>query len=111
MFRRTRQGAINIIAGGSPLNRESSDYLANAVEQCLGDGPPRIVFDMSEIPLIDSAGLEKLLEIDELVEGRAGVMKLAAPNPLCRDILLVAGLADHFEIHKEVKVAVGSFVH
>lgn len=93
------------------MNRESSDYLANAVEQCLGDGTPRIVFDMSEISLIDSAGLEKLLDLDELVESRAGVMKLAAPNPLCRDILSVSGLVDHFEIHKEVKIAVGSFIN
>jgi anti-sigma B factor antagonist len=111
MFRRTRQGAINIVAGNSPLNAESSEYLANAMEQCFGEGAPSIVLDMSEIPLLDSAGLESLLAIQESIEARSGTIKLAGPNALCRDILSVTGLANHFEIHREVKSAVGSFLH
>lgn len=111
MFRRSRQGAVSIIAGSSALNGESAEYLTNAMEQCCGEGPPRIVLDMSEIPLIDSAGLESLLTIQESIEARSGMIKLAGPNALCRDILSVTGVSNHFEIHREVKAAVGSFLH
>lgn len=111
MFRKTRQGAVYIIAGNLPLNRESADYLSNTMEQCFGDGPPLIVLDMAEIPLIDSGGLELLLTIQEQVESRSGTVKLAGPNALCRDILNVTGLVHQFEIHREAKSAVGSFLH
>jgi anti-sigma B factor antagonist len=111
MFRKSRQGAIHIIAGSVPLNAESNDYLKNAVEQCLGDGPPLVVFDLSEVPLIDSAGLELLLTMQEQIESHSGTIKLAGPNPLCRDILNATGLIHQFEIHRETKAAVGSFLH
>lgn len=111
MFRNTRQGAVNIIAGGVPLNSECAEHLTNVVEQCFGDGPPLIVLDMSEVPLIDSIGLELLLALQERVEANAGTVKLAAANTLCRDILNATGLIHQFEIHREAKSAVGSFLH
>ena len=111
MFRKTRQGAINIIAGSVPLNSECAEPLTQAFEQCFGDGPPCIVLDLSEVPLIDSIGLELLLTLQERVEANAGIVKLAAPSPLCRDILNVTGLIHQFEIHREAKSAVGSFLH
>jgi anti-anti-sigma factor len=111
MFRRVRQGAVNVISGNSPLNQENAGYLLNAVEQCLADGSPRAVLDMQEVPLIDGAGLEKLLDIQDLFESRSGTLKIAGPNPLCRDILNVTGVANKFEIFRELKSAVGSFVH
>lgn len=111
MFRRTRQGAVNIISGNVPLNQEHADYLINAMEQCFGEGPPRAVFDMQDVPLMDSVGLEKLLVVKESFESRAGMLKIACPNQLCRDILNVTGVANHFEIFRELKTAVGSFLH
>ena len=111
MFRRTRQGAVNVISGNSPLNQENAEYLVNAVEQCFAEGSPRAVFDMQEVPLIDGAGLEKLLDIQELFESRSGTLKISGPNALCRDILTVTGVANQFEIFRELKAAVGSFLH
>jgi anti-anti-sigma factor len=111
MFRKTRQGAINVIAGSVPLNSECVEQLTSVVEQCFGEGPACIVLDMSEIPLIDSIGLELLLTLQEQVEANAGTVKLAAPNALCRDILNVTGVIHQFEIHREAKSAVGSFLH
>ena len=111
MFRRTRQGAVNIISGNLPLNQENAESLVSALQQCFGEGPPRAVFDMQEVPLIDSIGLERLLDMQESFASRAGSLKLAGPNQLCRDILNVTGIANQFEIYRELKSAVGSFVH
>ena len=111
MFRRVRQGAVHIISGNSPLNHENAEYLMNAVTQCFTEGSPRAVFDMQDVPLIDGAGLEKLLDVHELFESRSGTFKLSGPNALCRDILNVTGVANKFEIFRELKTAVGSFLH
>ena len=110
MFRESRQGAIKVISGSVPLSGDNLDFLRTAVEQSLAEGQPRAVLDLREVALIDSAGLNCLLDVLELFEGRAGVLKLAAPNPLCADILSVTGVGDYFETFQDVNSAVGSFI-
>jgi len=110
MFQRSRQGAINIVGGELPLNAENAELLTKTLEECFTDGQPRAVLDLQEVPLIDSHGLETLLDIQESFEQRTGSLKLAAPNPLCGDILAATGIDNHFEIYPEVKTAVASFL-
>ena len=110
MFTRRKQGAINLISGAAPLAGESLPALGTAVTECLADGQPKAVFDMQNVPLMDSKGLELLLDLQDQFVRRAGELKLAAPSPLCRDILSATGIASQFEIYREVKTAIGSFV-
>ena len=110
MFRESRQGAIKVISGSVPLSGDNLDFLKAAIEQTLAAGQPRAVLDLHDVALIDSAGLECLLDVLDLFEGRAGVLKLAAANPLCADILSVTGVGDYFETFPDVNAAVGSFI-
>jgi len=110
MFHVERQGAIDIIAGAAALNHETAESLSTAVDQCITTGQPMIVFDMSGIPLIDSRGLETLLDLQESLEDMCGLLKLAAPTSLCDDALRVTGVGSRFEIHDDVRSAVGSFL-
>ena len=110
MFKRTKQGAISVISGSVPITAEHLGALSSMLEECLGDGQPKAVLDMQDVPLLDSAGLEMLLDVLENFEQRAGTLKLAAPNALSRDILSITGVGNHFEIHREVKAAIGSFL-
>ena len=64
---------------------------------------------MEKIPLVDSCGLELLLEVREHCRSRSGAVRLAAPNPLCREILSATGVGDDFEIYDDVLSAVGSY--
>jgi anti-anti-sigma factor len=61
------------------------------------------------VQLIDSAGLELLLDVRDRCLRSGGALQLAAPNPLCRDILQATGLASQFAIFDTVTAAVGSF--
>lgn len=81
----------------------------DAVAGCLENGQPRVVFDLSGIPLIDSAGLESLLDARDLCQKRGGTMVLARPNPLCRDILRVNGFDKELQIFDDSVKAMGSF--
>lgn len=110
MFKRSKQGAIDVVTCGAAITADNLEELSQSMEECLGDGQPRTVLDMQEVPLLDSAGLEMLLDLQDSFEQRAGILKLAGPNALCRDILNVTGVANSFEIHGEVKSAVGSFL-
>ena len=109
MFQVSRQGAVDIVSGKEPLNEEYVDALEQIIHPCLSGGQPRMVFNLQEVPLIDSRGLEVLLEAHELAMQRGGQFLLAAPNTLCQDILTATGLDTRMQIFDDLVSAVGSF--
>ena len=110
MFKHSKQGAINVISGTLPLSGEALDLFDGAFVECLNEGQPRAVLDLRNVPLIDSAGLERLLDVRDRFQKKTGVLKLAGANPLCQDILTITGVASYFEVFPEVSQAVGSFI-
>ena len=109
MFQRSKQGAVDLVRGGSPINRETLEELEPVLAACAGHGQPRVVLDLAQVPLFDGAGLERLLDYRDLYRGRGGALKLGGPNALCRDILRITGLAAQFEVYDDALAAVGSF--
>lgn len=110
MFERNRQGAVEVVRGDDPLNVDFVPRVLQLLEECRAHGQPRAVLDLENVPLIDSAGLEMLLDVQEDFYRRGGALKLAVRNPLCREILSVTGVAGHFEMFSDANSAVGSFV-
>ncbi len=110
MFRIECQGAVEVVSTNVPLNHESAaDLSKTMLTERLG-GKPMLVLDMTDVSLIDSAGLDVLLEIQDALQDRGGTVKLAAASPLCREILRITGVDEHFDLYTDVKTAVGSFV-
>jgi anti-sigma B factor antagonist len=109
VFDISRQGSVHIVAVETPLTGEVAEPAGKALARCLEQGPPRIVVDMQATPLLDSRGLEMLVDSAETSAARGGSLVLAAPNALCRDILSVTGLDADFAIFDDVITAVGSF--
>jgi len=105
-----KQGAVDVIAVEGPLNQENVNSVQETVELCSAEGLPMVVLNMSDVPLMDSAGLELLLDLSDYVHQRGGNIKLAALAPLCRDILHITDVEEHFEVFDEVPTAVRSFV-
>lgn len=109
MWQRNRHGAVDIVSGDSSLTKDNAAALQREFEFCLTAGQPRLVFDCCQVPLIDSAGLELLLDTHDACRRRGGQFQLAGLNTLCSDILQATGLAHQFEIHADSVTAAGSF--
>jgi anti-sigma B factor antagonist len=109
MYPCKRNGAVDTISGTLPLTRDHQSSFITAVEGCFGNGQPRIVFDLIGIPLIDSTGLESLLDARDLCQKQGGSIVLARPNPLCRDILRINGIDKELQIFEDSVKAMGSF--
>ena len=105
----TRQGTVDVISTVDPISSASVDELTSVLDERLVAHQPRVVLDLSSVPLIDSAGLEWLLDLADECTARTGMLTLAAPNALCRDVLEVTGIARQFVLFDEVSAAVGSF--
>jgi anti-anti-sigma factor len=110
MFEQTKQGAIDVVFGSDPLNGDHVERLRALLESYVEDGQPHVVFDMQGVPLVDSRGLELLLEMHDQYKRLGGDLKLASVNSLCGEILKITGVGPHFEIYRDTGAAVGSFV-
>lgn len=109
MFQSKKHGGVDVVCCGAPLTKDHIEEFEAAVQECYGSGQPKLILDLSEAPLIDSYGLEKLLELQDQLEHLGGDMKLAAARPLVSDVLRVTGVADRFESFPTGKAAIGSF--
>jgi len=109
MFDCSKQGSVFVLAGNEPLTRDHIGDLVAVSGQCFNQGQPKIVLSLQEMPLIDSAGLELLLDLRDRCQQRGGTLHLAAPSALCREILSATQLAREFAIFDDVLTAVGSF--
>jgi anti-anti-sigma factor len=109
MFPVEKQGAVSVVRPQAPLAGDLCESFTKAALGSLGAGRPMLVVDLHSVPLIDSAGLQSLIDLRDRLEARGGAVKLAAVNSLCADILRVTGVGDRFELHPQVKSAVGSF--
>lgn len=110
MFERERMGTIDVIQGVDALVAEHLEPFVELLDQCANEGQPRAVLDLRDVPLIDSAGLETLLDMQEKFEGCGGALKLLVSNGLCKDILDATGVDSRFEVFGDTREAVGSFV-
>jgi anti-anti-sigma factor len=110
MFTQKQQGAVDVISGGDRLSGEHVAELSSMLESRLGNGQPQIVLDLQGIALIDSTGLELLLDFQEKCQRMGGAMKLANAGALCREVLKATGVGARFEIFRDSGGAVRSFV-
>lgn len=111
MFDLSRQGAVDILQGSAPIDAHAVEALDALAADPLARAMPKLVFDLSAVPLLDSKGLEWLIETHRRCLEQGGHLRVAAPTPLCRDILDVTGLAEELDVFADTVAAVGSFVH
>jgi anti-anti-sigma factor len=104
-----KQGAVSVVRPQGPLTEAQASSFVQAAIGKLGQGRPMVVVDLHEVPLIDSSGLEALIDVREKIEARGGAVKLAAVNSLCTDILRVTGVGQKFEQYSHIKSAVARF--
>ncbi|MEZ6048374.1 MAG: STAS domain-containing protein [Planctomycetaceae bacterium] len=109
MYECRKQGAISILEGTDSLINDHLEEIQELFQECLKNGQPKIVFSFKNTPLVDSAGLEWLLDSQETCLSCGGNLKLAAPNTLCEDILRITGFLSKFEVYPDTLSAVGSY--
>jgi len=109
MFERTRQGTVHVIAGSDPITESNVGALSALIDDCVAVGQPHVVIDLEAVPLIDSQGLELLLDASQRCLERGGGLQIAAANALCDDILRITGVSEAVGLVPDVTEAVRGF--
>jgi anti-anti-sigma factor len=110
MFEHKRQGAVDVIGGGERIAGDRVAALAVLLEARAKHGQPHVVLDLQSVAVMDSAGLELLLDTQEQYQRLGGALKLANPGTLCREVLKATGVGARFEVFPDTGSAVRSFV-
>ena len=109
MITQTSQGAVTILSLDMPLDADIAETLVDRVTELPRGGRPQLVIDMMSVPLLDSAGCEALLDIQDHVSAIGGAAHIASLGPLCQDILTATGVEKSFRLFDGVNEAVATF--
>ena len=113
-------GKTTVLVAHGPLVSDELDGLRNAIDALAagaGEGPPgshdRVVVDLSDVPYLDSSGLELLLEIAAVTppaDAPWGVRgKLAAVSETCLEAMELTGVLQRVHVFDTVENAVRSY--
>lgn len=90
------------------LTRDEIDQFRKAMLDQMNDTTYDIVLDMSQVPFIDSQGLESLLWLQDQCLERLGQVRLAACNEDVKTILSITRLNEAIESYDDLTTAIQS---
>jgi anti-anti-sigma factor len=101
-------GSITILVPHGPLIGEEALDLRSAIETTNAHHGPRIVVDMADVPYVDSAGIEMLLELGDITASPLHRPRLAAFTDTCREALELTDALQRLEVFDTVDNALRS---
>lgn len=104
-------GEINVLTiSGRMTLGEPTTALNKAFKEMLDSGEKMFVFDLNDVPFIDSTSLGELVACHKRATERSGEVKLVlAPKGKVWEVMTMTFLHKSFDIHDQVDQALASF--
>ena len=83
------EGGVPVIRIAGELDLASAGDIHQSVKAIIGDGPERVVFDLSMLEFMDSSGISLLLAVAERVP-----VEIRDASPIVRQLIEMTGLVD-----------------
>lgn len=103
-------GSVAVLTVKGALIEEDAGRFSTELKRSAQAASPRLVLDMHEVPYVDSAALEGLLDVADVLDERSARLRLAALPGAVREVLQLTGLSGRFEYFEKVEDAVRSFL-
>lgn len=109
-FKQRREGSITFVyLTGKITLGEASQAVRDTAEKLIEERRPQIVFNLKDVPFIDSAGLGALTLSYTKAKAAGGLLKLACPQARVLDALEMTRLTRLFPVFHTEDEAAGSF--
>jgi len=100
----------DLVGAAGRIDSQAAPQLAEALDAITEAGRFNVVFDMSDVDFISSAGLRVLIDVQKTCKKlNRGELVLAAVSERIYETLDLTGLVPLFNIFDDVLHAVGSF--
>ena len=94
---------------GKILLGEGDVKLKETGDEIVNDGGRKIVFNLEDVPYMDSSGLGEMVRCYTTVKKNGGDLKLANLMEKLEDLLSITKLITVFDVYDSVEEAVNSF--
>jgi anti-anti-sigma factor len=88
----TKLGLVVYLTPSGALVEDNLHDLEKGFAQADTEGPVNMVLDMRDAPVLDSKGLEFLLDLSARLKDAGGSLRLSNVNATCRTILRITRL-------------------
>ena len=105
-----RHGAVTLLKPEGPLIEAAAGEFDQVARTIMTATLGRFVVDMSAVPFVDSAGLETLVSLTDLLESSGKALKLCGVNKTVRQVLELTEIDSLFDHFEDVNSAVRSFL-
>jgi anti-sigma B factor antagonist len=100
---------VSVITVKGRVDSSTADQFEAAVTDELKSGQRNLVFDLSEVDFLSSAGLRILVMSRKEAQKGGGVVRLAKPSPRVKETLEIAGLDVLFEAYPSREEAIAAY--
>jgi len=94
-----RHGDVCIARLRGRIAEREAALLEEELLAAVEDGATSVVVDLSDVPMIASAGLGALMMAHKQCRAKGGSVRLVGPQPLVRQVLEITKLTKLFQIH------------
>lgn len=106
-----KHGAVTVLRPRGPVtSTEDAERLRGEGFETLGKTLGRFVLDVSDMPFVDSDGLEALVDLTKELNQSGRSLCLCGAGETLREILAVTDVSPLFSLHEDVQGAVRSFL-
>lgn len=105
-----RHGAVTVVRPAGPLVGDDAARFRAHVEEAIRRSLGRLIVDGSDVAYVDSAGLETLYDISDLLASSGQTLRLVGVNETVREVFDLTDTASRFECFGDVSTAVRSFL-
>jgi anti-anti-sigma factor len=99
---------VVVISVSGELDMATAPQLQAPIDELLGQGSNRLIFDLAEVSFCDSTGLSVFVRAKNSCDEADGDVRLAAPQRGVLRILEVSGLVEVLPTYASVDEAIGA---
>ena len=98
----SQQGTIAVLVPHGAIIDDDREKFSEAISKSIEGGRAKIIIDMSNVPFVESQGLEMLLDSAESASFHGGGIRIMNPSDIVRDILTATRLTSKIELHNDM---------
>ncbi len=99
-------GASAVLTPKESLTYKNCEKVHASFTEFINQNKTEVILDCKAIPFMDSQALELLVQMNDELKKRGGILKLARLKPVCRDILIATRLLNTLHVYKDMNEAI-----
>ena len=98
-------GAVCVLTLSGNFTSDQIDQFGRTMDERMASGSRHIVLDIAHVAIVDSAGLEAMLDLGDQLRATGGRLMIVNPDEVVRRILEITRLEREFDVHDTVEAA------